>query len=286
MCLEIWPTKYSGNVYFIVANLIMCYLLPLTVISVCYLLIWRRVILRKPPGVKQENTDKIIQTSKVKVVKMLMTVIVLFALSWLPLYAIFTRIKLGGPIDSEIEETVIYVSLPFAQWLGASNSCINPVLYAYFNRKFRTGFKAILFGRSCCSTLYYVPSGSDLRTVSSKQSLFLMTNLKDNSLKRFQTRKTKSCAMLFGETIQQSRSNLNIVKPLSYQNLRINIRSVSVDNIYNSTPGKKCNDIFLWNICSLLFVNNYFYYRLLQYLNLSCKPHKSVLQLRDSIILV
>lgn len=245
MCLEIWPTKYSGNVYFVVANLIMCYLLPLAVISVCYLLIWRRVILRKPPGVKQESTDKIIQTSKVKVVKMLMTVIVLFALSWLPLYAIFTRIKLGGPIDSETEESVIYVSLPFAQWLGASNSCINPVLYAYFNRKFRTGFKAILLSRSCCSPLYYAPSGSDLRTVSSKQSLFLTTNLKDNSLKRFQTRKTKSCAMLFGETIQHSRSNLNIVKPRSYQNLRINIRSVSVDNIYKITPGTKCKDIFL-----------------------------------------
>lgn len=245
MCLEIWPTKYSGNVYFVVANLIMCYLLPLTVISVCYLLIWRRVILRKPPGVKQESTDKMIQTSKVKVVKMLMTVIVLFALSWLPLYAIFTRIKLGGPIDSETEESVIYVSLPFAQWLGASNSCINPVLYAYFNRKFRTGFKAILLSRSCCSPLYYAPSGSDLRTVSSKQSLFLTTNLIDNSLKRFQTRKTKSCALLFGETIQHSRSNLNIVKPRSYQNLRINIRSVSVDNIYNITPGTKCKDIFL-----------------------------------------
>ncbi|KAG7168575.1 Neuropeptide SIFamide receptor-like 6 [Homarus americanus] len=80
VCTDRWPDEQSGNLYFVLANLIMCYLLPLTAISVCYILIWRK-------------------------------------------------------------------------WLGASNSCINPVLYAFFNDKFRSGFKAILVSRSCCSPL-------------------------------------------------------------------------------------------------------------------------------------
>ncbi|KAG8252587.1 neuropeptide SIFamide receptor-like [Homalodisca vitripennis] len=244
-CLEMWPTKYSGNMYFIIANLIMCYLLPLSVISACYLLIWRRVFLRQPPGEPLQSTDKIIQKSKVKVVKMLMTVIILFAFSWLPLYLIFTRIKLGGPIDSEIEETVIFVVLPFAQWLGASNSCINPILYAYFNRKFRLGFKAIIYSRSCCSPLYYAPSGSDLRTVSSKQTLFFTANVREVTIKEFQSRKSKSCAVLFNDSVQLSNNSLNKSKQVVFPKITLSFRSVSVDNIYNKPVGKKGKDIFL-----------------------------------------
>lgn len=83
-----------------------------------------------------------------------MVVIILFACSWLPLYLIITRIKLGGQLSPR-EEQFVHSFLPVAQWLGASNSCINPILYAFFNRKFRAGFKAILSSRSCCSTLRY-----------------------------------------------------------------------------------------------------------------------------------
>jgi hypothetical protein len=96
-----------------------------------------------------------IHRSKVKVIKMLLVVVVSFALSWLPLYVLFTRVKFGGHPSSETEEAIIHALLPIAQWLGASNSCVNPILYAFFNRKFRTGFKAIITSRSCCKPLRY-----------------------------------------------------------------------------------------------------------------------------------
>lgn len=78
--------------------------------------------------------------SKMKVIKMLLLVVVLFAMSWLPLYAILTRVKFGPP-PSEWEWELIRTSIPMAQCLGSSNSCINPILYAFFNKKYRTGFK-------------------------------------------------------------------------------------------------------------------------------------------------
>jgi neuropeptide FF receptor 2 len=218
----------------------MCYLLPLVIITVCYLLIWRRVFLRHPPGETQQATDKIIQKSKIKVVKMLMTVIILFAFSWLPLYSIFTRIKLGGPLEPR-EETVVFMILPFAQWLGAANSCINPILYAYFNRKFRLGFRAIINSRSCCTPLYYAPSGSDLRTVSSKQNLYIAASSKEAIIKQFQNRKTKSCAVLFSENLNFSNNSLNKIKPIMFPRLTLGFRSVSVDNIVKT----KCTDTFL-----------------------------------------
>jgi hypothetical protein len=125
-----------------------------------------------------------IHRSKVKVIKMLMVVIILFACSWLPLYAIFTRIKLGGPLSPGPEESLVHALLPVAQWLGASNSCINPILYAFFNKKFRAGFKAVLSSRSCCSPLRY--DYSTQMTLHSRETLYQ----RKRSLKKIQKRKT------------------------------------------------------------------------------------------------
>lgn len=153
-CTEEWPDPYSESVYFVIAHLCMCYILPLILISICYLLIWRRVEKRALIGEAHAHGEQVIQRSKMKVIKMLLVVIILFACSWLPLYLIFTRLKLGGELN-HIENTLIEIFLPIAQWLGTSNSCINPILYAFFNKKFRAGFKAIISSRSCCSTLRY-----------------------------------------------------------------------------------------------------------------------------------
>lgn len=155
VCREDWPTESMGVLYFVVANLVICYLLPLCVITLCYIFIWLKVWRRRPLGEAHDfGVENIIQRSKVKVAKMLLVVVVVFAISWLPLYAIFARLKIGEPLaDGSLEQSLIEVAAPVAQWLGASNSCINPILYAFFNSKFRMGFKAILFrrqGSSCC----------------------------------------------------------------------------------------------------------------------------------------
>ncbi|XP_054710550.1 neuropeptide SIFamide receptor-like isoform X2 [Uloborus diversus] len=157
ICREVWPEEHSETLYFLIANLGLCYILPLFVISFCYVAIWIKVCRRSIPGeTKGTNADLVMQRSKLKVVKMMVVVVVLFVLSWLPLYIIFTMVKLGGPVEeNSTKEQILMVMVPIAQWLGASNSCINPVLYTFFNKKFRRGFLAIIKSRSCCGTLRY-----------------------------------------------------------------------------------------------------------------------------------
>lgn len=58
----------------------------------------------------------------------------------------------GGPLSAK-EEEYFQVGTPIAQWLGSSNSCINPILYAFFNNKYRRGFIAIIRSRKCCGRL-------------------------------------------------------------------------------------------------------------------------------------
>lgn len=90
-----------------------------------------------------------------QVLKMLFVVVVTFALSWLPLYVLFCMIKFSLSRQWDETDSLIITLIPVTQWLGASNSCINPIIYAFFNRKFRAGFKAIITSKSCCGPLRY-----------------------------------------------------------------------------------------------------------------------------------
>lgn len=99
LCQEVWPPGTNGNLYFLLAHLVACYLLPMTLITLCYVLIWIKVSTRSIPGdSKDAQMDRMQQKSKVKVIKMLVAVVILFVLSWLPLYVIFARIKFGKRI--------------------------------------------------------------------------------------------------------------------------------------------------------------------------------------------
>ncbi|XP_065087020.1 neuropeptide SIFamide receptor-like isoform X2 [Ochlerotatus camptorhynchus] len=152
ICTELWPSPASESWYFLFANLFLCYLGPLIVISICYVIIWKNVAYRKlPRDLIISRKNEVYNRSKVKVIKMVFVVIITFAISWLPLYAIFCFVKFAGDlIYDESVQAIIFGILPVAQWLGAANSCINPILYAFMNRKFRAGFRHLF--RSCCSS--------------------------------------------------------------------------------------------------------------------------------------
>ncbi|XP_022231776.2 neuropeptide SIFamide receptor [Drosophila obscura] len=183
LCQEVWPPGTDGNLYFLLANLVACYLLPMSLITLCYVLIWIKVSTRSIPGEsKDAQMDRMQQKSKVKVIKMLVAVVILFVLSWLPLYVIFARIKFGSDISQE-EFEVLKKVMPLAQWLGSSNSCINPILYSV-NKKYRRGFAAIIKSRSCCGRLrYYDNVAIASSTTSTRKSYHQNSSRKSPSSK-------------------------------------------------------------------------------------------------------
>ncbi|XP_054157280.1 neuropeptide SIFamide receptor-like [Oppia nitens] len=152
ICQDVWPTPSAAKTYFLVVNLGFQYLLPLSIIAFFYILILLKIGRRRlpklarhlPANLKDGNqqSNHVIERSKIKVFKMLIVIVMLFALSWLPLYVIFAFIKLGPTLDENSWTTqLLTTGAPIAQWLGASNSCVNPILYFFFNNKFRSFYK-------------------------------------------------------------------------------------------------------------------------------------------------
>lgn len=147
MCQQEWPSKTREKGYFLGAIFLTCYSVPLILICVCYTLIALRVWHRDAPGIA--NTSQAIYRSKVKVLKMLVMVVIMFAFSWLPLYAVNMRLYFGPDLQHTSTEFALLsqIIMPIVQWLGSANSCVNPIIYCFFSKKFRNGFQDFIH---CC----------------------------------------------------------------------------------------------------------------------------------------
>ena len=82
--------------------------------------------------------------SSFQMVKMMIVVVIIYAVCWLPIHAI-KLIEEGHPdIYDYNHYQVIWMS---AHWLAMSYACYNPIVYFWMNKRFRAGFKGLLF---CC----------------------------------------------------------------------------------------------------------------------------------------
>ena len=147
-CVEKWGPPFDAATSprdYTIALFFLLYALPLAVIALLYTVIMLKLWRRQAPGqeltLNQENKDK---TNR-KVLKMLVTVVIVFVLSWLPLYvrmfvmfAESHRYACGLPYDMD------FLTLYF----GHANSAINPYIYVIFNENYRRGFKTVLSRRN------------------------------------------------------------------------------------------------------------------------------------------
>lgn len=82
-------------------------------------------------------------------IKMMLTVVSAFTLSWLPLN---TLIVVGDEYDAVWQfEHILYVWFT-CHWLAMSSACYNPIIYCWMNSKFREGFHYVFRRLYCLST--------------------------------------------------------------------------------------------------------------------------------------
>lgn len=144
VCFEDWPRADMRRVYTTVM-FIHVYLAPLGLISIMY-----GCIAAKLSNNLRENRGR--SRRKMKVVKMLIMVAVLFMVSWLPLWTLMLLTDYQDLDRQQIDFLSSYL-FPVAHWLAFFNSGVNPIIYGFFNENFRRGFQAAVACGSCNSVV-------------------------------------------------------------------------------------------------------------------------------------
>ncbi|XP_017006118.2 RYamide receptor isoform X2 [Drosophila takahashii] len=160
ICREMWPSR-TQEYYYTLSLFALQFVVPLAVLVFTYTRIAIRVWGKRPPGEAENARDQRMARSKRKMIKMMLTVVIVFTSCWLPFNIL--QLLLND------EEFAHWVPLPYVwfafHWLAMSHSCYNPIIYCYMNARFRGGFLQIMHRvpglRRCCCLNRYLRSGGE-----------------------------------------------------------------------------------------------------------------------------
>ncbi|KAM8842408.1 QRFP-like peptide receptor [Synchiropus picturatus] len=174
VCQEEWPEARLKQGYNVLL-FVMLYCLPVTFNLTIGFLTGRRLWgSKKSPFVDLDPRSQALHISRLKtrqkVAKMVVCLVLLFAVSWLPLYLADLWIDYELRLPSWLLQ-----ARPFAQWLGLTNSSLNPICYCFIGDLFRSAKVirtqyyqkvAALFGSASFSRSSAVTSSAAVRASS------------------------------------------------------------------------------------------------------------------------
>ncbi|XP_070539545.1 neuropeptide FF receptor 2-like [Ptychodera flava] len=137
-CIPSPPSwDFARNFQF--TTIIFQYLLPMVVITTAYIRIarrlWSRTAVSDFVTAEQQNMQ---DRTKRRMIKMLVVVVVIFAICWLPIN-VYLLMYWYHPAFQH--DSLVYI---ICHWVAMTSVCLNPVVYCWMNEKFRNEFKAIL----------------------------------------------------------------------------------------------------------------------------------------------
>ncbi|TTR84634.1 Neuromedin-K receptor [Bagarius yarrelli] len=116
---------------------VLVYILPLVVMGIAYTIIGVTLWGSEIPGDSSDSYHSQLQAKR-KVVKMMIVVVVTFALCWLPYHVYFIVTGLNKQLNKRKSIQQVYLSV---LWLAMSSTMYNPIIYCCLNNRFRAGFK-------------------------------------------------------------------------------------------------------------------------------------------------
>ncbi|XP_014650966.1 PREDICTED: LOW QUALITY PROTEIN: mu-type opioid receptor [Ceratotherium simum simum] len=184
------PTWYWENLLKICV-FIFAFIMPVLIITVCYgLMILRLKSVRMLSGSKEKDRNLR------RITRMVLVVVAVFIVCWTPIH-IYVIIKALVTIP---ETTFQTVSWHFCIALGYTNSCLNPVLYAFLDENFKRCFRE-----------FCIPTSS---TIEQQNSTRIRQNTRDHpSTANTVDRTNHQCLRIPSLSFQPLRARLLVVYP-------------------------------------------------------------------------
>ena len=125
------------KVYFALV-FVFLFILPLIFIASLYTLVCRKLWYHKAPGVRSQTAIQSRETRIRKTVKMLVILVIAFAVSWFPAHLMHLLVYSDDIRDFPVSAHLV----PF--WVCHSHSAINPILVTIFNELYRNACRSII----------------------------------------------------------------------------------------------------------------------------------------------
>ncbi|XP_055697934.1 RYamide receptor isoform X3 [Phlebotomus papatasi] len=139
ICHEDW-SEDSQYFYYTLALMTLQFVIPIVVLCFTYIRIAIAVWGKRPPGEAENSRDQKMARSKRKMIKMMVTVVIVFTVCWLPFNILGLLLY-----DVELQSWKLLPYFWFGcHWLAMAHSCCNPIIYCYMNERFRLGFMKVL----------------------------------------------------------------------------------------------------------------------------------------------
>ena len=113
------------------------YVIPLVVICLFYLCILAHIASHRKHSMIRRDTNTKSFGKKQQAGRLLILVVLLFAILWLPIHTVLLIGYFGSPPDSNFFRTYSVLSSCFAYF----NSCVNPIIYNRTSKAFREAFQ-------------------------------------------------------------------------------------------------------------------------------------------------
>ncbi|XP_056229013.1 tachykinin receptor 3a [Seriola aureovittata] len=137
VCYVAWPRMADDHFMYHIIVTVLVYLLPLVVMGITYTIVGVTLWGGEIPGDSSDNYHGQLRAKR-KVVKMMIIVVVTFALCWLPYHVYFIVTGLNKRLNKWKYIQQVYLSV---LWLAMSCTMYNPIIYCCLNSRFRAGFK-------------------------------------------------------------------------------------------------------------------------------------------------
>nr|XP_020638315.1 neuropeptide Y receptor type 2-like isoform X1 [Pogona vitticeps] len=131
VCSEKWPSENRDATIYSLSMLLLQYVLPLSIICYAYIRIWFKLKSHISPTSRSDSHCR-----RKKTTKMLVMVVVVFAVSWLPFHIFQLAVDLDLVLifhDYKLLYTVFHV-------VAMCSTFANPLLYGWMNKNYRNGF--------------------------------------------------------------------------------------------------------------------------------------------------